>query len=74
MNVFWLAFPSIRQDGGLAQALISRPIRSWLLSFATYVVAAIPVEVAWRGFALPRLCREHDHRCPLGSLACSAPV
>nr|WP_205692075.1 hypothetical protein [Carnobacterium sp. PL26RED25] len=48
-----LAFPSIRQDGGLAQALSSRPIGSSMLSFATYVVAAIPVEVALAGVRAP---------------------
>lgn len=59
--VLLLELPSFFQSWGTALSLFNaQSARNTLVALATYTVAAIPEELAWRGFALPRLQQKYS--------------
>lgn len=55
----WLATLGLSGSAGEELGKIG-PLSRLIPAFLVYVVAAIPEEVAWRGFALPRLQARHN--------------
>lgn len=59
--VIWMESPSFLQGGeSLFLAPSLADAGNWAFSFFRYGIAAIPEELAWRGFALPRFQKKYS--------------